>query len=434
MIAASPSYAKMSTISVSCFRMPLNAGVGSRVDTNTANDAVIASYAKVKLICQIISYLGISATAGLSVFDLLFKEQHNKIEGEPQPKLNRAGRTHLIAFLAISLCTVASTIFKDLADSKLDSMSKEKAQAELRQALGGDIKTITNDALAPAVTELASSISGQATALNTSIVKSESSLNGALKDTGLTIQEIIAENSDEAATANLHIRKFDIVAMLPTYLKRPPIPSKRFARWKQLSDAHCGVEKLAADDAVACKMMERQLNQLDPLQNFIEMIDPSDSSDVMFFFTMRSTSVDLYVRADCDPFSYPKDAHPKYSDCVDISASEGPHGSSFNVSDAQILPPAVTVSETNISTDVENKPSENLFGKDLDFESFSIFVRHPDEKTLRNMPDYIRVVVSLSPAGASESRPINRYYKLKLRKQEPPSFPPQSRRVSYLKQ
>jgi hypothetical protein len=380
------------------------------VDVNTTNDAAIAFYGHIKMACQIASYIGLAVSAGLGTFDLFYKEQHEKINGKARSTLNPAGRTHLALFITVSLLTVLSTVGKDLAASKLDSMSMMKAQAELRQALGGDIRNITKDALTPAVTELAKSISTQTTALSTNIARSESTLNGAVKRSGAAMQELVVENSKEAAAANMPVGKFEVIAILPLSMMPHVRSTKRLSRWTHIFDARCGPDTLVETDSHVCSEMEVQIGQLDIFQDFIAIIDPTDSSEVAFSFVMRSFAIDVKVAADCDPFT-PDGRSPHDLECVQFSDFHT-RVNSFGVSNVHVFPPGISASETGPRTDAGSTPLTNVFGRDLEFELLEITVKSPN--SLERLPDEIGIDQRLIPLGSSEDKVVDRRYTVRI--------------------
>jgi hypothetical protein len=412
--------------------------VHASVDANSANDSAIALYTRLRITCQIASYAGLILTAGLGTFDLFFKKQHEEVEAKLKSSLNRAGKTHLAIFLTVSFLTILSTIGKDLATSKLDAMSREKAQAELRQALGGDIRSITNEALAPAVTQLASTIETQTSALGTSISQSESSLNGAVKRSGESLHQIVAETSAETALATMRVGRFDITAEFPDSMKSRPTLDRRSEKWRQVVDAHCDSRPASAgpDYILACDELERQIVDLDSIRDFIASVDPTDSSDLAFTFRMRGALLSVYLRSECDPFKLSGRPPILPPHCIEFSdAFLGSQGKSFDISGADSDGGiGLGLAESGMSPTghtAGSKPLDNVFGRDLDLEAVVIMVMSPKRDTLKNVPRHIQISERLAPL--EDKMATYRHYELSLETSTPGSTEGGSQFVRYVR-
>jgi hypothetical protein len=267
-------------------------------------EATLKFYGTLKIVSQIISYVGIAATGSLSVFDLLYKQKSDPEEGETRYRLNKAGRTRLIAFLSVLLVTIGSTVMKDYADHKLDGMAHEKAQQELRAALGMTLDDFTKTTMKPSLDKIGDTIRAQSDTLHANIGDAVSSLNVALDDSRGEIERTTREISLDVETAQTPIAAYtlDVVVPEPVSAQQQKATLHRLKLWTDGYQENCKWNPDNKDEVRlnVCRQISNSIDLLKKSQGFIQRIDPSDTDPIDILVSTHEFTVQFRVHEGCD--------------------------------------------------------------------------------------------------------------------------------------
>jgi hypothetical protein len=394
------------------------------VPNSPAVEATLNFYGHLKTVTQVITYVGIAATASLSVFDLLYKQRSDPLEGETRYRLNEAGRTHLFTFLAISLITIASTIVKDYADHKLDAMAHEKAQAELRESLGVSLDEFTKTTMKPSLDKIGGTIKAESETLHTNIGDAVTSLNSALGKTKSDLQRSADETATEAEMASAPLSYFEL--KLSADGRRKPDPqaaSERVNLWRQTAtDEHCFNNRPSESEVYkACRTLVHSIRALEYVRTFVGLLDPEDNSNVDINIVMRSFLIGIGIPAKCDPMVYLKE-HLKPYDCISVSDSSDT-GEKTKVTILQSASNSEADMDLTISgLDASEPPAGpappkpltpfvDRFGRDADILSVTLSVDDKSESFIKRLPPMLTVRQELMLAGGNR---LTRTYQLRL--------------------
>jgi hypothetical protein len=411
-------------------------------DPSASTDALMKWYGAVKSIAQTISYLGLIATAGLSVFDYLHEQKEKEAGENFRLRLNRAGRTHLAAFLTISVLTISATFIKDYADHKLDAMATAKARADLQEILGGDFKSFADKNLKPSVdklsdaieedrakltdnlqkeqTAITGNIQDERTALNSNIASVAERLNGAVNDSKAIVEKSMLETAAEAEAANARIQSFTI-AFEMAGVKRMADPYQNFQRlkdWEVTQKAVCP-QVLSRDDTAVwrnCMKLLEGTRQLMIVSNLVRIVDPSDSGLVIVNIKLRSFAIEIDVPRSCRADPGPRTYNVNYDRCILINDEPKGLNGSRSASLLQSGGPGLAVIDSGFKwnnefgTVIPIPFMEELYGRDADLTSISI--SGPDiDKRSADIPKVLQVSETLNATGDT---PLTRTYELKF--------------------
>jgi hypothetical protein len=274
------------------------------VELDATAKASLRFYGILKSTTQIATYVGVVATASLSVFDLFYKQKADPPAGSDRYVLNKSGRNRLIAFIVISAFTLCSTITKDYADHKLDGMAKEEAQAKLEETLGGSFEQFTKKTLGPSLDGIRADIDSERDNLDSNIDTAVSTLNQALDTSKSEIQRANREEAAEAEAASAQLSSF-VVRL--EYASAPSgsivlNETKREKDWKNSYLQKCSDPNFRSDDKLlrSCTTFGRELGDLHNLAPFLTLLDPSTKGTLDVTIVLRSFFISVSIPAKCE--------------------------------------------------------------------------------------------------------------------------------------
>lgn len=401
------------------------------IEPESSTHAAFRIYGALKSASQVATYIGIAATAILSVYDLLHKEIAEPDALGKRLVLTKSGKTHVITLLVISLLTIASTILKDISDSKLDSMrdsiNYERAQADLRKALGGSFQEFTEKTMQPSISLVGKNIEAETQVLHSSISRAVASLNSALDDSRSDIQRSAIESGLEAEMSDSKLDSYILEIGMPydSGFEKRNTPIPRLAEWSETADKKCYQSAHPFDDATsrACLKLISSVQALTKLEYFANALDPRDSGPVQIFIHLRSFMVYIYIPLKCDPtsnlpspISYPYPYREGTVGCLQIfdtgdirTSNRAVHILDNNL----IFPPQIRIIESGAQEDqvgnYEVPFKERLFGRDADILGVSLSATGNGTHLGEALPKKLVVTEYLNSSGS-----LKRSYILRL--------------------
>jgi hypothetical protein len=116
-------------------------------------------------IATFLKYSFTAATTALSVVSLRHDTTYKSNEPNAIRELTRVGRYYMAGVIALAAISIATTIVGDVANSRLDRIKKEKAQAELNRVLQGQLDKQLQQGIKPVLHTLGEDVARQSKAV-----------------------------------------------------------------------------------------------------------------------------------------------------------------------------------------------------------------------------------------------------------------------------
>ena len=367
-------------------------------EPDASKQAALSFYGFLKSASQVMTYLGVAATGLLSVYDLWHKDIFDPALPGKQLHLNRAGRTHLIAFLVISIMTIASTIVKDLADSKLGDMSYEKAQLDLHRQLGASFREFTKQTMNPAVDGISQRIRTETDTLHTNIDHAVKSLNSSLDQSESDIQRSAVEASLEAEVSNERIEGYNLQVEMP-YDRVTKKRNKHLHRLELMTakTKHECYNRIVGDqDRIRnCGRLIASTQLLQEVEGFIQALDPSDADPILIIFNIAST---------CDPLANTPESADPWHTCVKLADFNDRAEDSTHVlmeHTYQLFPPQFGFTESGLSPTplVGTAELKDKYGRDADVLKIEIHMPKAVFSARSKLPKSLMIMEGLHLTG-----------------------------------
>ena len=367
-------------------------------------DASLKPWGHIKLWAQIFSYIGLSATAALGVFDFLYEQRGKKADRHNRLPLNPSGRKHVYFYIGIAVITLVATVLKDVADSKLSNMATEVAKADLRKALGDNLESFATNALKPSLAAISSDIDSQRAALNDNIHQSTDILDKALKKTRSDLSQSATEVAADTEMSDVKINSFEIsLAIGPETMEVQTVtPPTSLVRWKKVASDNCNTVQ-ASDQQVqlACKKLKMSIDELTNLGSFVRLLDPEGSGYLSIDIALVSSTIHVAIKEKCIPLPLPG-AAAETQQCIILEDVGERMIDSSKVEIMQygvFAPPRMTVIEHGAKrpgTDAQTDPLENVFGRNIRLKSVVIMADVANKRFTQRLPKQLVVMEEIS--------------------------------------
>jgi len=286
------------------------------------SDAIVAQCARIAC------YAGTLTGAVLTVHTIFYKSASEAVVDGERRRLTSSGRRYLIAFIATSVVTVAATMIKDSAESRLKSKADQEAQARIVNTFGTSLETFGKEHVDKGLKTLDvginTEIGNRSKALDGALQKSVQRLNGALGDAAEGIKRNVKKSTEDALTNNLDVNAVEFTMEADDIaVSRQSYGSDRlFDEWFTKFEEHCppGLDASAIMWRT-CQEMKKALGDYGAISNLVETLDANFKRGIVdFSLSFGEFVLQVHLIPNCRLFiRWPAEENVAASECVRVS-------------------------------------------------------------------------------------------------------------------